>query len=268
MSRAASYCSCSYFYWHGCVAFYQLNPQMEMALATCSEQRPRAAPGPAVPAPQPRVTRPPEAPERESFLQILSPPRACSSQAASCLGFHSIFLAFGFQDYKPTYNPSSHSCFQRKKNTVKRSHPISGRFSKQKRKAAAGAARSALAAGSAPARAPGPRSPGAPASRAGKCLPHLHKRRVRRSNGKFLRTKWGCWGSELPGAPFKQLCKCWFCLEIQWRGRSPRDQPWEPALAPLPRPGERRITGTRLCTSLGVSLISIDLEQCASNGLI
>lgn len=50
------------------------------------------------------------------------------------MGFHSIFLGFGFQDYKPTYNPSSHSCFQRKKNTVKRSYPISGQFSKQKEK--------------------------------------------------------------------------------------------------------------------------------------
>jgi len=68
-------------------------------------------------------------PER---LQIPSPHQACASEAASCLGFHSIFRSFGFQDYKPTHNPSSRSCFQRKKNTLKSSYPISGQFSKQK----------------------------------------------------------------------------------------------------------------------------------------
>lgn len=45
-------------------------------------------------------------PHCTSYLQA----RQCCG-AASCLGFHSIFLASG---YEPTQNPSSHSCLQRK----------------------------------------------------------------------------------------------------------------------------------------------------------
>lgn len=113
MPTASSYFGCSDFDWRGCIMFYQLNLQIETALVSCPEQR-RSCAG---------LCR---SPFRRSHLQ------ACSSQPPSCLGFHSVFLGFGFQDYRPTYNPSSHSCFQRKKNTLKRSCPIPGQFSKQK----------------------------------------------------------------------------------------------------------------------------------------
>lgn len=135
LSIIPSYFSCSYFYHHGCVLFCQLHLQMGMALVNCFEQHRRAVLDLSC------ITLLQEAPEPVPVIPAdLSPHQPCSSEAASCLGFHSIFLSFGLQDYKPTSNPSSHSCFQRKKNTVKRSYPISRQFSKQKERLCSGQA--------------------------------------------------------------------------------------------------------------------------------
>lgn len=125
--------------------------------------------------------------QREPFLQIRSPGQAWSSQAAPCLGFHSIFLGFGLQGYTPTSNPSSHSCFQRKKNTVKRGCNDFWAVFKTERQRWELLSLQALIQ-------PGPSSPSAPSVRAGK---HLPTRQVRGmgSNSKFLRTKMGVWSS-------------------------------------------------------------------------
>lgn len=110
---------------------------------------PPAASGPWEPL---RVAHPwePPGPARAAPAAPISAP-GLELPGAPCLGFHSIFLGFGLQGYTPTSNPSSHSCFQRKKNTVKRG--CSDFWAVFKADAALGAARPALPAGSAPARA-------------------------------------------------------------------------------------------------------------------
>lgn len=137
--------------------------------------------------------RQPPGPARAAAAPIPAP--GLQLPAAPCLGFHSIFLGFGLQGYTPTSNPSSHSCFQRKKNTVKRG--CSDFWAVFKAEAALGAA---LPAGSAPT------FPGAPSPCKGEGTSPRQARGVG-EQFKGFKEKMGVWSSYLHRASFKSFCK-------------------------------------------------------------